>query len=337
MPAYEPKREHIRAAVESVLAQTFADWTLLINDDASQRENTEAHIADFLTDPRISFSRNERNLGIGGNWNATWKAHTVMADSSPSPGGRAVRGGRGGRGVRESGMGAIAFLFHDDLWEPAYLERMLAALDAHPSAGFACADHAYLREGDVRTFPLYDELRAFKQENVTPGLHDHRTFLRWWMDRGLHPNVIGEPSFVVLRRSLMEEVGPFDEEMKQFLDIEYWTRCLLRSDFVYVAQSLGSFRVHPEGTSALNEAAGRGVFERLITLERIANALPRNQKRRAHRAIVRALAGMIDKYRNRRKRGGTISLQGSGGLRQFILRHPVLLLRAGLRWIVIRP
>jgi GT2 family glycosyltransferase len=321
MPAYEPKREHMRAAVESILAQSCTDWALLINDDASKREDTHAHIADFLEDPRIRFSRNERNLGIGGNWNATLKK------TSPSSG-----GGRG-RGMEEKEAEYVAFLFHDDLWEPTYLEKMLAALEEHPTAGFAAADHTYVQEGAVRTFPLYDELRAFKQQEVQPGLHNRTAFLRWWLARGLHPNVIGEPSFVVLRRSLMEQVGPFHETMVQFLDIEYWVRCLLCADWVYVDQELGSFRVHPSGMSAVNERMGRGIFERLETLETVADRLPRGEKAHARRAIVRAVSEMIGKYLARRKEGRSVSGHGSGALKRFILRHPILLIRAGLRWL----
>ncbi len=335
MPAYEPKREHIRAAVESILAQSFTDWTLLINDDASKREDTKEHIADFLGDSRIHFRRNERNLGIGGNWNATWNALTAMSNSSHSPVGT-WSGGRGGRGVRATEADYLAFLFHDDLWEPLFLEHTIAALDAHPHAGFAAAEHAYVCEGEVRTFPLYDKIRRFKEAHLAPGLHDHHVFLRWWLGQGLHPNVIGEPSFVVLRRSLMEKVGPFNESMVQFLDIEYWVRCLLHADWVYVAEELGAFRVHPSGMSAVNEQLGRGVFERLQTLELVAKRLPSGEKPHARRAIVRAVSEMIGKYLARRREGRSVSAHGSGALKRFVLRHPFLVLRAGVRWFFSR-
>lgn len=306
MPAYEPKREHIRAAVESVLAQTFADWTLLINDDASVREDTQSHVQDYLSDPRITFSRNPKNLGIGGNWNACWP-----------------------RGNSEY----VAFLFHDDVWESTYLEKMIATLDLNPSAGFAAANHTYLKEGEVRAAPFYEELHDFVQKNITPGLNEHREFLRWWLERGLKPNVVGEPSFVLLRRSLMETVGPFNAAMVQFLDNEYWARCLLKADWVYVAEDLGKFRVHPAGMSAVNEGLGRGVFERFQTLQTVVAGLPPEERSTGNTAIVHALSGMIGQYLARRKQGRTVSGHGSGGLKKFVLRHPILLLRALMQWI----
>ncbi len=309
MPAYEAQNAHIRPALESVLAQSYTDWALLINDDASVRENVESHVQDYLSDPRIAFGRNQKNLGIGGNWNACWP----QGDSE-----------------------FVAFLFHDDLWEPAYLEIMIAALDANPSAGFATANHTYLKEGSVPTAPFYDELHEFVQKSVQPGLHEHLSFLHWWLERGLKPNVIGEPSFVVLRRSLMKKVGPFNTAMVQFLDSEYWARCLLHSDFVYVPQSLGKFRVHPAGMSAMNEGMGRGIFERFQTLQTVVAGLPPEERKTGNTAIVHALSGMIGQYVSRRKQGRNLSGHGSGGLKKFVLRHPLLTLRALVGWMSTR-
>lgn len=357
MPAYEPKRSHIRAAVESVLAQTFSEWTLLINDDASKREDTQSHIADFLSDPRITFRRNLQNLGIGGNWNACWMGSSPLSGekegqeetmkqtrealglAGPSAGAHPLREGWvrgrdtvGGHPTQEY----VAFLFHDDLWEPRYLETMLAALDQNPSAGFAAANHTYVKEGDVTAAPFYDEVRRFIRENITPGLHDHRAFLRWWMERGFKPNVIGEPSFVVLRRSLMEEIGKFNESMVQFLDSEYWARCLLRADWVHVPEDLGKFRVHPAGMSAVNEGLGRGVFERFQTMRTIVAGLPHEERRFGHTALANALSGMIDQYFTRKKEGKSVNGAGSGGVKKFLMMHPILTMRAGIGWLMRR-
>ncbi|OIO53457.1 hypothetical protein AUJ46_05100 [Candidatus Peregrinibacteria bacterium CG1_02_54_53] len=355
MPAYEAKKEHIRPAVESVLVQSYTDWALLINDDASVRENVESHVQDYLSDPRITFCRNSKNLGIGANWNVCWQQDTmeqaregglcppgaqplregwVRAHSTTAQGTLSLpKGGRdtvGGPSTQEF----VAFLFHDDLWEPIYLEHMLAALDANPSAGFAAANHSYIKEGDVSRAPFYDELREFVRQNVRPGLHEHPKFLHWWLQRGLKPNVIGEPSFVMLRRSLMEQVGPFNASMMQFLDSEYWARCLLHADFVYVDESLGKFRVHPGGMSATNEGQGRGIFERFQTLQTVVAGLPSEERKFGNTAIVHALSGMIGQYISRRKQGKNISRHGSNGLRKFVLRHPILTLLALFKWMM---
>lgn len=221
----------------------------------------------------------------------------------------------------------VAFLFHDDLWSPRFLEASINALDAEPRAGFSAAEHTYLSEGNVPTIPLYDELKKNKSQWLAPGYHGH-AFLMEWLRRGLKPNVIGEPSFVVLRRSLMESVGPFNQSMLQCLDCEYWARCLLRTGFVYLPEDLGAFRVHPAGMSAVNQRLGRGAFERFETLWATAKALPINEQAIGRDAVVRALSDMIRLYFAKRKEGQPVSASGSGAVKKFCLGHPILTLRA---------
>ena len=94
------------AAVESVLAQTFADWELLIIDDGST-DHTPAAVRPFLADPRVRYFRSDRlgqprakNLGIGLS-----------------------------RGE------FVAFLDADDAWQPTKLEKQLALFRDKPEVG----------------------------------------------------------------------------------------------------------------------------------------------------------------------------------------------------------
>jgi glycosyltransferase involved in cell wall biosynthesis len=85
------------AAVESVLAQTFPDWELLVIDDGSA-DATPAVVRSYLGDPRVKYVRSDnlgqsraKNLGIG------------------------LSRGR-----------FVAFLDADDAWQPTKLEKQLA-------------------------------------------------------------------------------------------------------------------------------------------------------------------------------------------------------------------
>src|SRR3546814_10310988 len=60
MPSYNHAR-YIGAAIESVLAQTMADFELIIVDDGSSDHSREV-IAGY-TDPRITFLPFEKNRG----------------------------------------------------------------------------------------------------------------------------------------------------------------------------------------------------------------------------------------------------------------------------------
>lgn len=94
------------AAVESVSAQTFPDWELLVVDDGST-DDTPDVVRPYLADPRVRYFRADRlgqsrakNLGIGLS-----------------------------RGE------FVAFLDADDAWLPTKLERQLAVFRGHPETG----------------------------------------------------------------------------------------------------------------------------------------------------------------------------------------------------------
>lgn len=102
MPAYNAQ-SHIAATVRSVLAQTFADWELLVIDDCSTDE-TAAIVQRFAaSDERVKLIKLPKNRG---------------APAGP----RNV-------GVQAATGEWIAFLDADDIWHPRKLALQLEALE----------------------------------------------------------------------------------------------------------------------------------------------------------------------------------------------------------------
>lgn len=271
IPTYEPNPDHLKATIESVLKQTFSDWELIVNDDASKTD-VASMVRPFLADSRIRFFRGQRNLEIGGNWNATMKK-----GSAP----------------------LVAYLFQDDFWHKSYLERSVKILHDATDIGFTAANHSYLIEAATAAANtgIYKEVEDVRGAAMQDGRIIREDFLRMWIDLGLRPNLIGEPSFVVLRRTTMECVGPFLEDMKQGLDVEYWIRCLLKSDGWWIADNLGSFRVHRSATTARNEESGSGTTDRLRTFNILIAALPDgSMKELAKKSRRRELLKMAWKF-----------------------------------------
>ena len=66
IPTYN-RAHYLPEAIESVLAQTFQDFELLILDNAST-DNTPELVKSFK-DERIRYVRNQTNIGMFGNCN----------------------------------------------------------------------------------------------------------------------------------------------------------------------------------------------------------------------------------------------------------------------------
>lgn len=95
MPSFNTG-EYIAASVESVLAQTYSNWELLIVDDCSTDNTTE--VIGRYQDPRIILLKNKTNSGAALSRNYA---------------------------LREAKGRWIAFLDSDDIWEPKKLEKQL--------------------------------------------------------------------------------------------------------------------------------------------------------------------------------------------------------------------
>lgn len=97
MPSYNTA-EYIAEAVQSVIAQTYRKWELIVVDDGSA-DDTDAVIQPFLSDERIRYLKNEKNSGAAVSRN---------------------------RALREAKGKWIAFLDSDDLWMPEKLEKQIS-------------------------------------------------------------------------------------------------------------------------------------------------------------------------------------------------------------------
>lgn len=107
----------IAETINSVLAQTYADWEMIIVDDCST-DATDDAVRPFLSDPRIRYIKNERNLGAAESRN---------------------------RALREAKGRFVAFLDSDDLWLPEKLEKQLEFM-AKTGAKFSYTEYEQIDE-----------------------------------------------------------------------------------------------------------------------------------------------------------------------------------------------
>lgn len=110
MPTYK-HGAFIRRAIESLCAQTFQDWELVMVDDGSP-DNSAAVVAPYLSDARFVYHRLERNRGLGVALNTAFSL---------------------ARGKY------IAYLPSDDVYYPEHLQKLVAVLDTYADVYLAYA------------------------------------------------------------------------------------------------------------------------------------------------------------------------------------------------------
>jgi glycosyltransferase involved in cell wall biosynthesis len=108
IPVFRRTR-YVAEAIESVLAQTFSDWRIVVSENGPGGAAVEEAVSRYLDDPRISYVATGSEVSIAANWN----------------------------GIVERCSGRYFTLLHDDdRWHPEWLERRVEFLEAHPECGF---------------------------------------------------------------------------------------------------------------------------------------------------------------------------------------------------------
>ncbi len=120
MPSYNTAR-YIGESIQSVLAQTYTNWELIIVDDCST-DNTDEMVA-AIEDARIRYLKNDKNSGAAVSRN---------------------------RALKEARGRWIAFLDSDDLWLPEKLEKQIAFMEAN-DYHFSYTDYVEIDEASNLT------------------------------------------------------------------------------------------------------------------------------------------------------------------------------------------
>lgn len=109
VPLYNTKPAFFKAMVESVLAQTFVDFELLLLNDSPENYALETLAIEYCKkDNRVQYCKNDCNCGIS-------KSRNTLLEMA-------------------SGK-YVAILDHDDLPMPDRLQKQAEFLDQHPDVG----------------------------------------------------------------------------------------------------------------------------------------------------------------------------------------------------------
>jgi glycosyltransferase involved in cell wall biosynthesis len=168
----------LKEAIDSVFAQRFRDFELIIVDDGST-DNTPELLAAYTT---LRVARQDHS-GVSAARN---------------------------RGISLARGRYVAFLDSDDLWLPDKLSAQTAFFRKRPDALICQTEETWIRNG-VQVNP--------KRRHIKPSgmIFEDSTRL-----------CLVSPSAVMIRRSLFDQVGVYDERLPACEDYDLWLRTTCR-------------------------------------------------------------------------------------------------------------
>jgi glycosyltransferase involved in cell wall biosynthesis len=140
LPVYNSER-YVRQSLDSLLAQTYPDFTLIISDNAST-DGTEQICRQYAaTDSRVRYFRNARNIGNPRNFNRVFK----LASSLTSP-------------------KYLKWSTADDFWAPTFLERALEVMERDPAIAL-CYPQAWFVDSSGGNAQPFDDVLHLMQDD----------------------------------------------------------------------------------------------------------------------------------------------------------------------------
>lgn len=219
IPSYNCGR-FLPETLDSVLAQTFRDYEVIVVDDGST-DNTEQIIKPYT--------------------------NSVIYLRGPNKGASAARN----RGLKIARGELVAFLDADDVWESEKLSAQVALMDSHPELDVSYTNCTFF-DGLPPAFTGFEERASALLRYAHAQIADCGYILT-------SPSLLGEfltirafpkPSMLMVRRRCFEQVGDFDESLYICEDTQMCLRLARCFSFGYIDRCLVRRRVRTDTLSS---------------------------------------------------------------------------------------
>jgi glycosyltransferase involved in cell wall biosynthesis len=199
--------------MESVLSQTFADFRLVVSDNASDDDTGEV-VASFA-DSRVDYRRCDENIGMVANFN------------------RLI-------GLAETEL--FVLLPDDDLLYPDHLGSVVEALDSRPEVGVV---HTAFDLVDAESRVVESSRKLLRVSGRLTVESGHR-----FLVRSMKSSWIMCFSSATYRTAAIVGAGGFRAVEEPFSDVPMWMRLALDWDVAFVPRTLAAVRVHGSSVTA---------------------------------------------------------------------------------------
>jgi glycosyltransferase involved in cell wall biosynthesis len=296
VPNYNHAR-YLRERLDSVFAQTFRDFEVIVLDDASTDDSIEV-IRPYLELPDVRFVANERNTACPF---AQWE-----------------------KGVKLAQGRYIWLAESDDVADPYMLERLVPMLEVDPRVGIAyCQSERIDGNGNpLGTMHWWtDDLDPLRWRDAysNDGDREVADYLIW-------RNTIPNASAVVFRRAAYEDVGDDPLSFRLCGDWLVWVSMLRHYKIAYWPEPLNYFRVH--GQSVRESIREVRMLEEIARVQAvILKRFPLCDATRSS-IVLGKVHELIRRYRAARGSGSRIRLREVVPYLPIIASHPLTAARA---------
>ena len=239
--------QFIIEALDSAISQTYPNLEIIISDDASSDATLDiVESYKSKTEIPIKIYKHIPN-GIGANWNNS---------------------------IRKANGTYIKFLFQDDVLKPTCIFEMVKVLENNKKVGLvACKrdfiiDKTYLNDETEKWIETYGDLQEHLNLPVVDGIQflDKSVFKsNLFLKRP--KNKIGEPTAILFRKEIVNDIGFYKEDLFQILDFEFYNRVLMKYKIAVLDEKLVGFRLHSKqatNSNSINVNSDLLKFDKLI-------------------------------------------------------------------------
>ena len=212
IPLYN-KQNAIAATLQSVLAQTYTKYEIIVVDDGSTDRSAE--VAEIILQECTVY-------GVECKGKVIRKANGGVSSAR-------------NRGIQEAKYDYIALLDGDDLWDEHYLEEQVRLIQDFPEAKMWGVNYAFVKYG---TTIKYNQ-----------GLGDgYRGYVKNYFETK-HGDLYCSSS-VIIRKDAFDIIGCFDERIAYSEDLDMWYRIILHYPVVFYDKVLAYYNQDAENRCA---------------------------------------------------------------------------------------
>ncbi|MBW4611993.1 MAG: glycosyltransferase [Desmonostoc vinosum HA7617-LM4] len=220
----------IEEAIESVFAQTYDNWELLLVDDGSTDSSTAIALQYAKKYPE--------------------KVRYIEHDHHQNRGMSATRN----LGIHNAKGEYLAFLDADDVWLPQKLEKQLATMKSHPQATVVSSSTQYWYSW---TGNPEDRQRDHIRELWIPPnrLFQPPQLLALLLQKKIHTPATCS---VLIRREFLETIGGFEERFRgMYEDQAFFAKVFLKASIFVEPDYWDRYRQHTDSSCAIAQKTGQ--------------------------------------------------------------------------------